>query len=216
MHLNVNQRMPIARTSEEDFVVPIFVDLLAHGEFDESNPDQQLGEFLVGRVWADRIDWCLAEDCGVSATAICNASGAVWMEVLETLTRSDGKRFRPDLHLNDFVNDIVFLHESLFHPDLTNRVALLDAVINATSCMNSLVLMHYEQSQPYHLEDWEYRDLGFKKIARSNLLLRDNHLRYPFGDSNPGGILIPFSANAEHENWLIEHWENLVADHPAG
>jgi hypothetical protein len=220
MHLNVNQRIPVARRVEEDFVVPILVDILAYGEFEPAVHGQPTNattqEYLVGRVWADRIDWCLAEDCGVSTTAICNEVGAVWLEVLETLTRNGGERFRRDLQLEDFVHDIVFLHESLFHPELTNRVAMLDAVINSTSSMNSLVLMHYEQSQPHHLEDWEYRDLGFKKIARSNLLLRDNHLRYPFGDSNPGGMHIPFVANAEHESWLTEHWESLIADHPAG
>ena len=136
------------------------------------------------------------------------------MEVFDTLTRR-GRRLRRDLNLDNFVFDIVFLHETLLHPEIEDRVAVLDAVINAASNMNSLVLTHYEQSQPHHLEDWEYHSLGFKKIARSNLLLRDNHFRYPFGDAHPGGRKIAFQANSEHESWLTEHWDDLIADHPS-
>ena len=76
-------------------------------------------------------------------------------------------------------------------------------------------MMHHEQSEPYHLEGWECRDLGFKKIARSNLLIRDNHFRYPFSDEAPTGRDVTYVATAEHEEWLLEQWEKLIIDHPS-
>ena len=110
--------------------------------------------------------------------------------------------------------DIVFLHEILFHPEVTDRDALLDAVIRAASNQGSLVLMRYEPSVHHHLADREYHELGFKKIARSGLLLRDNRYRYPFGEQYPTGRPVEFVANAEHEAWMLGQWESLITDNP--
>ncbi len=249
MHLNLQKRFPLARKSEEDFVVPLMVDVLCYGPFDNEakgtastqpvrgaqvtqdeqvldegdvlnsrhamQAGEEVNEYLVGRIWAEQLDWAVADACRQSILSVCDAVGAVWMEVLETLTRDGGERFRRELQVESWVEAIIFIHEFLIHPAIPNRIAVLDAAIRSAADMNSLVLMHYEQSLPHHLDDWEYRDLGFKKIARSNLLLRDNHLRYPFAESHPGGCLVDFTANAEHEIWVRENWQQLVADHPA-
>lgn len=227
MHVNVNIRTPIAREVETDFIVQILVDMLAPGEF-ASEPGELKGEnpisndeeeadseFLVGRVWAERLDWTYAEECGYSVAQICDASSGTWMQILETLSRNGGRSFRKDLNLDNFVNDIVFAHEMLIHPDIIDRVSIVDASIRAMSGENSLVLTYHDQSEQHHLEDWEYRDLGFKKIARSNLLIRDNHYRYPFGESYCSGRASDFRATSEHETWILESWENLITDHPS-
>ena len=137
------------------------------------------------------------------------------MQVLETLTRNGGRNFRKDLNLDNYINDVVFAHEILIHPEVIDRLAIVDAAMRGISGENSLVLTYHDQSEPHHLEDWEYRDLGFKKIARSNLLLKDNHFRYPFGDSYRSGRNANFRATAEHENWILENWESLITDHPS-
>ncbi len=216
MHVNVNCRVPIARESEADFVVPILVDIVAPGQFSElSEHDDLDSEYVVGRMWAERMDWCLAERLGYTPVHLCDAASATWIEVYETLMSRQGDKFRKDLNLEDFVCELIFVHEFLVHPDISDRVPLLNAAILGCSGDNSLVLMHYEQALPHHLNDWEYRDLGFKKIARSNLLIRDNHLRYPFGDAHGGGRMVDFSATAEHEEWLLDHWNHLISDHPS-
>lgn len=236
MHLDIHIRQPIARRSEADFVVQILIDVVQMGEFpaaasshssmgqfpesgseavsvDEDDPLPS--EYVVGRIWAERLDWSYAEECGYSIPVICDAASATWIQVLETLSRNGGRSFRKELHLEDFVNELIFVHEILLHPEIIDRIAVMDSVLRGVSDDNALVLMHHEQSEPHHLEDWEYRDLGFKKIARSNLLLKDNHYRYPFGESFPVGRDIDFTATVEHETWLLEHWENLIVDHPS-
>ncbi len=224
MHININTRSSITRQRESDFIVPILADILSPGPFGEpANADflepevseAILGtEFLVGRIWAERMDWSEAEECRFSVAAVCDGASSVWLEVFETLTKK-GRRLRRDLQLDDFVQDIVFLHEILIHPDVVDRLALLDAVIRAITNGGSLIIMHYDQSQPHHLADKDFRDLGFRKIARSNLVLRDNRFRYPFGDQFPKGRAVEFAANAEHEAWMLGQWESLIADNPA-
>lgn len=172
-------------------------------------------EFLVGRIWAERLEWFHAEECGFEVSSVCDARSGTWMQVLETLSRNAGRTLRKDLDLTNFVSDVVFIHEVLLHPDISDRVAVLDAAIKTMSSDNSLVLMYHEQSETRHLEDWECGALGFKKIARSNLLLKDNHFRYPFGDSHTAGREVNLVATAEHEAWILGQWEELITDHPS-
>ncbi|MFN3193951.1 MAG: hypothetical protein ACE361_25805 [Aureliella sp.] len=185
-----------------------------HLEGDDDDLDDE-PEFVVGRVWAERLDWSYAEECGFEVQQVCDARSGTWMQVLETISRNEGRVFRQDLNLTNFVSDVVFVHEVLLHPDLKDRVALLDAAIRVMSGDNSLILMYHEQSEMRHLEDWECNELGFKKIARSNLLIRDNHYRYPFSEQNSAGREVSMQATVEHENWVLERWEELIADHPS-
>lgn len=314
IHLNFSHRTPIARQDESDFVLPVVIDILAPGEFSDSeggasvrenrtatdsrdleshvlensdfdltrldvedfraadavtdldfdgrvpfeSPDALLSdkqsrntdsqdeadsedsdfedsvsetpesyrsaerlidsdepEYLVGRVWAERMDWFYAEECGFNVNSVCDARSGTWTQVLQTLSRNGGRSLRKDLNLDNFVSELVFLHEILIHPELKDRVSVMAAVIRGFTTDNTLILMHHDQSQSYHLEDWECHELGFKKIARSNLLLRDNHYRFPFGDTHVAGRHIDFRATAEHEAWLLEEWQSLMLDHPS-
>jgi hypothetical protein len=187
------------------------------GEIDPESVDaaDSFMEFLVGRMWAERVDWFYAEECGYDILDVCDARSGTWLQVLETLCHNGGKGFRKELNIDSFVNDVIFVHEALLHPEIADRVALLDAALRGITTDNSLILMYHEQSEPHHLEDWECHELGFKKIARSNLLLRDNHFRYPFSDRHTAGRPIEFHGTAEHEQWMLEHWEELIADHPS-
>lgn len=229
MHILVNSRFPVARESEDDFLVPVMVDIRSRSglerelaDFDPgesltdslSEPEPGDEEFLIGRVWMERLLLGDAEDAGFSMVLLCDAAGATWLEVMETLTKRGGQRFRRDLQLDGFVDDILFLHELVLHPDIDDRVPLVDAAIRAASGIGSLVVTHHGRAeQP--LQDLEYRELGFRKIASSDLLLRDNRLRYPFGDRHPAGRSVKFIASAEHETWMLNKWESLDIDFPA-
>jgi hypothetical protein len=217
MYINVNQRVPVARENETDFIVPIIVDVLARSS--EENLTNRLEkpedpcDYVVGRLWAERWDLALSEECGFNAIHVADVSG-VWMQVVETLMRS-GRRFKPELGIEGFVSEIVFLHEYLLHPKIENRVAVVDSIIRSIAGNNSLVLMQYEQGESHYLEDTEYRDLGFCKIARSNLLIKDTSLQYPFAEAFPAGQALEVTGSVAHEQWLFEHWEKLLLDHPA-
>lgn len=224
MFLKVNNRVPLHRRREADFVVPLVVDVLAEGSFLNADSTEDgrtsddahvaAGEFLVGRVEASRLEWCRIEDCSISVRQVCELVSPAWKQVFRTLTRK-GKGLRRDLLLDNFVYDIVAMERMLLHPEIVDRVAVLDAVLNATTNMNSLIIARYAPGQPHQLHDWEYHQLGFKKIARSDLLLRNNHLRYPFGDLHPAGRRVDFQANLEHETWFLSQWEELTAGQSA-
>jgi hypothetical protein len=218
MHLNVSHRVPIAREVETDFIVPIIIDVLDDAAVSKETTDRddanaERSEFVVGRLWAERWDLALSEECGYEPIHIADVS-AVWQQVCETLMKGR-KQFRSDLGIEGFVSEIVYLHELLLHPEIRDRVAVVDAMIRSLTGINSLVVMQYEQGESHHLEDREYRDLGFCKIARSNLLIKDSSLRYPFSDKHPAGKSVEVDATFEHEQWLLEHWEKLIIDHPA-
>ena len=201
----------IEKRSEASFGEAEDIDFDLFGSESPSNET----EYLVGRIWAERLDWFYAEECGYSVASVCDARSGTWNQVLETISKNAGQSLRKDLDLTEFVSEVIFIHESLIHPEIKDRLAILSAAIRGMSSDNSLVLMYHEQSEPYHLEDWECHELGFKKIARSNLLIRDNHFRYPFGDSYTAGRQIKFTATAEHEAWLIEQWQAVMLDHPS-
>ncbi|WP_145079736.1 hypothetical protein [Aureliella helgolandensis] len=222
ININVNIRVPTTRSSESDYIVPIVAEVLASsalfedtlqagaGDFVADTPE----EFVVGRVWAERLDCALAEQHGFPLLHICDAASGAWLHAYETLTQKKSDHFRNDL-VEDFVADVIFVHEALIHPEIEDRLAVMSPVLQAISCDSSLLLMQHEYGQQHHLEDAEYRDLGFKKIALSNLLLRDNHFRHPFTDEHPHGREIAFFANIEHEEWLNQNWDSLIVDHPS-
>lgn len=223
MHFHVNLCLPQARVSPADFVVSVTVDVMAPSIFSFENlqgsdSSSELApspaDYLVGRAWAERMDWSLAESLGYSPLDICDEVSGAWLNVYKTLRNKKGNGFRRDLNLVDYVSDMLFVHEMLLHPDIEDRIAVVDAILRGMSGDNSLVLMNYENGLPHNLENWEYRDLGFKKISRSTLLLRDNHFQYPFAEAHLGGREVRFSASAEHEEWLLERWQNLVVDYP--
>lgn len=246
MHLQIKIDQPLSRRSEADFVVPICTDFIAGGMLaGDVDSDQNFvsddaePEFIVGRIWAERLDWFHAEECGYSVLDICDEASGTWMQVLETLSDDGGESFRSDLGLDHFNTEVIFIQKILLHPEIQDRVALVDASLRGMSTGNALLLMHHEantalpmdvdddsdwtsqqQNEISHwqinpaanalanpLSDRECHELGFRKIARSNLVLRDNHFRYPFGDEHSEGREVDFVATAEHEAWLHEQWE---------
>lgn len=227
MQILVKSRFPVARDSEDAYVVPVLVDIRSDGptapfepnfnsapdpEFSES----ETGKFLVGRLGFEKLFLGEAEEAGFSLALVCDAASAVWLKVMETLTKRGGQRFRRDLQLEGYVDDILFLHEVVLHPDIVDKVPLVDAAIRAASGPASLIVSNYAAGQAVpQLLDSEYRDLGFRKIANSDLVLRDNRLRYPFGDRHPMGYAVEFTASAQHEAWTLDRWQALDIDFPA-
>lgn len=171
-------------------------------------------DFTVGRVWAERFEVFLADQAGYALPLIADEVSSLWEEIICTLMRGGGFEFKQELGIRDFVTDIVVIHQLLLHPEVPDRLSAIAASIEAISHMNSLVVILHDQSGSHHLQDWELRDLGFKKVARSPLLLRDNHFRYPFSDQFPNGRRVEFHATLEHEQWINEHWNKLLVDNP--
>jgi hypothetical protein len=191
---------------ESDFIVPVYIDALAP----DSEDPESAEHYIVGRLWGERWDVSESDECGFNPIEIGDIS-PTWMQVVETLLKS-GQKFRSELGLDGYISDILFINEVLFHPLIEDRVPMIDAAIRALTGINSLVLMHYDQGEPHNLHDRELKDLGFKKIARSNLLLKDCSLRYPFGQKFPGGKQVELLSSQVQQQWLLEQWNKLVLD----
>lgn len=206
MDLRVHYRWPVCREDGADYLSSLSVDVMA-GDGVSSIP------FVVGKLEIDKLHWFDAEQDGQSLLHICDADSAGWLEVYEIMTEaSRGGRLREDLQLEDFFVEVVFVHHFLLHPDIEDRVAVLDAAIRATTTDNSVVVTWYEAPQNTNLTELEFAELGFKKISGSSLIFRDNHFRYPFGDGFPEGRDVEFEGNQQRESWVLSNWGGEQAD----
>ena len=61
----------------------------------------------------------------------------------------------------------------------------------------------------YGLIDSELADLGFRRIAGSNLIYRHSALKSDFSEKHPFGLDIPadFEASESDEAWVLREWE---------
>ena len=202
MHLRVSYEASLARADDHDYLTEIQVEVMAFAE----SPERQ---YVVGRLALDRLNWFDAKMDGRSLAAVCQANSPGWSDIYEILTDgSSGGEFRDDLKLEDFFAELFYIQRLVLHPEVTDRTAVVDAVIRAVTHDNSLVVMAYEPVASTPLSDRELGQLGFKKVCGQPLVLRDNHFRYPFGDRHPTGRDVRLSATADQENWVRRQWDS--------
>ena len=208
MNLRVRYQWPVCREEGADYLSSLLVDVVAEDGI-SSNP------FVVGKIEIDKLHWFDAQENGQSLLHICDADSAGWLEVYEILTKA-GKngRLRDDLQLEDFFTHVVFVHHFLLHPEIEDRVAVMDAAIRATTTDNAVVVTWYDAPHNTQLTDNEFAELGFKKISGAALIFRDNHFRYRFGDACPEGRDVDFQGTQQRESWVLSHWDGDQADRP--
>src|SRR5262249_19728912 len=159
-------------------------DYLRHLEISVGCYDENaLNEYIVGKLAVDRLLWADAIMDRVSLFDICDNDSQGWHEVHTILTK--GKQdFRPDLHIHEVTNHVMFLYGAVFHPSISvYRQGLLDTALNLFG-EESLAIMWKDTSG---LSEKDLADLGFRKIAGSELIYRHSALRTPFSDAYPTG-----------------------------
>jgi len=210
MHLRVRFESPLHRSDQADYMTYLSIDVLAQERISDT-------PYIVGKIEMEKLHWFDAQEDGYSLLHVCDADSAGWLEVYEILTEvgKDG-RLRADLQLEDFFVHVFLMHHFLLHPDIEDRVAVLDAAIRATTTNDSVVATWHEAPHNTLLTDAELAELGFKKIAGSSLIFRDNHFRYKFGDAHPRGRELQFEGNAQRESWLLNHWNGGQAERTVG
>lgn len=208
MHLRVSYEASLARADDHDYLTEIQVEVMAFAQ----SPERQ---YVVGRLALDRLNWFDAKMDGRSLAAVCQANSPGWSEVYEILTDGrGGGEFRDDLKLEDFFAELFFIQRLVLHPDVIDRTAVIDAVIRAVTHDNSLVVMAYEPLASTPLTHFELTQLGFKKVCGQPLVLRDNHVRYPFGERHPTGRNVRLAATADQESWVRRQWDRDQKFHP--
>jgi hypothetical protein len=174
MRLYCEFSAPVARTELDDYVRPLKISARCYDR-------DGLNEYTVGRLALDQILWADALVDGVSLFEVCDNDSQGLHEVHTALTggRQD---FRPDLRINEPTEHVLFLYGAVFHPAIyPYRQGILEAAFTLFGEL-SLAVMWKDTSG---LSEAELAELGFCKIAGSELIFRHSALRTPFSDRFP-------------------------------
>ena len=199
MRLHCEFSTPVARTDLDDYIRHLEIGV---GCYDE----EALNECIVGKLAVAQILWMDALVDGVSLFEICDNDSQGLHEVHSILTK--GKEdFRPDLKIKEVTSHVMFLSSAVFHPSIhPYRQGILDAALNLFG-EESVAVMWKDTSG---LSEAELADLGFCKIAGSELIYRHSALRTPFHDANPTGQNTDDAvAEPEFEEWVTQEWERF-------
>src|SRR5690348_983962 len=196
MRLHCEFSTPVARTDLDDYI--------RHLEFSVGCYDEDaLSEYIVGKLAVDQVLWMNALMDGVSLFDICDSDSQGLHEVHTILTKGK-QEFRPDLRITEITSHVMFVYGAVFHSSIhLYRQGILDAALNLFG-EDSLAVMWKDTSG---LPEKELAELGFCKIAGSDLIFRHSALRTPFHDTYPTGQdATDAVAKAEAEEWVLQEW----------
>jgi hypothetical protein len=204
MRLHCEFSTPVARTDLDDYIRHLEISV---GCYDEDS----LNEYVVGKLAVDQIMWTDALVDDVSLFDICDSDSQGLHEVHTILTKGK-QEFRPDLKIKEVTSHVMFVYGTVFHPSIhPYRQGILDAVLNLFG-EESVGVMWKDTSG---LSESELADLGFCKIAGSELIYRHSALRTPFHDTHPTGQNTDdVVAKPEHEEWVMQEWKRFEGVNP--
>jgi hypothetical protein len=188
----------VAWTDLNDYVRPLEISVVCYDE-------DGLDEYTVGKLAMDQILWADAVVEGVSLFEVCDNDSQGLHEVHSILTKG-GHEFRPDLRIKEITSHVLFLYGVVFHPAVyPYRQGILQAAFTLFG-EESLAVMWKDTSG---LSEPELADLGFCKIAGSDLIFRHSALRTPFGERFPKGQDADVAASANFEDWVEQEWKRF-------
>ena len=199
MRLNVEFSAPLSRTELGDYVRSLEVTVTC--------PDGDgVNEYVVGKLAMDQVLWADAVTDEVPLFEVCDADSQGLHEAHVALT-GGGQEFRPDLGIDEPTDHVMFLNGAVLHPAIhAYRRGVLDAAFNLFG-EESVAVMWKDASG---LSEAEMADLGFRKIAGSELVFRHSALRTPFHDAHPTGQDADDAvAGPEQEEWVEKEWERF-------
>jgi hypothetical protein len=199
MRLHCEFSTPVARTGLDDYVRHLEISV---GCYDED----ALREYVVGKLAVDQVLWADAITDGVSLFDICDSDSQGLHEAHTALTK--GKQgFRPDLQIEEVTSHVLFVYGAVFHPSIhPYRQGILDTALNLFG-EESVAVMWKDTSG---LPEAELADLGFCKVAGSELIFRHSALLTPFRHAHPTGQDAPDAvAGPEDEEWVKQEWKRF-------
>lgn len=198
MRLHCEFSTGIGRTDLDDYVRHLEISV---GCYDED----YLNEYTVGKLSLDQILWMDALVDGVSLFEICDNDSGGMHEVHSILTKGK-QEFRPDLQIKEVTDHVLFLYGAVFHPSIhPYRQAILQSIFRLFG-EECLAVMWKDTSG---LSETELADLGFRKIAGSDLIFRHMTLRTPFSDRFPKGQDAEVTAQPEFDEWVKLEWKRF-------
>jgi hypothetical protein len=198
MRLHCEFSTPVARTDLDDYVRHLEISV---GCYDEDGA----AEFTVGKLAMEQILWADAIVDGVSLFEVCDNDSQGLHEVHVILTKGT-QEFRPDLRINEVTDHVLFLYGAVFHPAVhAYRQGILYAAFSLFGGQSLAVTWKDTSGLP----EADLADLGFCKIAGSDLIFRHSALRTPFGDRFPKGQNADVVAQPDYEEWVEREWNRF-------
>lgn len=188
---------PIGRSDYSDYVRVLKIDIFGCDAVGE--------RILLGRIAADQVlvgdarteDMSLFDVCDQDSQGLHNAYVALFDEQGE---------FQPELEVEDFTDHFIFVWRAVLHSRLS---PYLQGIIDTIGTMfgSECVLGMWHQTTD--LSDAELSQLGFRRIAGSNLIYRHSALKSDFSNEHPSGMDVPFDFEAEQsdEEWVLAKWK---------
>lgn len=198
MHLHCNFDTPIQLTNDpEDYVRPMEITVIEFGERGAAH--------MIGKLAVDQVLWADAEARGVPLSAVCDQDSQGLQEVYTILTKCR-ERFRPDLEIDEFTHQMMFVNRFVLHPLFR---PFSQAILNAALKIWGELTLGAMWRDTSDLSEKQLADLGFRKITRSRLIFRHLSLRTPFDDAREhrdSDELEPVKPTREHEAWVLREW----------
>src|SRR6476646_321780 len=175
MRLRCEFSTPVARTDVDEYVRHVVITIEGYAKDYEP--------YVVGKLAMDQILWNEALVDGVPLLDICDNDSQGLHEAHVILTNGHDT-FRPDLKIKEATSHVMFLYGAVFHPSIhAYRQGILDTAFNLFG-EESVAVMWKDTSG---LSETELADLGFGKIAGSELIFRHSALMTPFRHAHPTG-----------------------------
>jgi hypothetical protein len=196
MRLHCKFISSIGREFEDDYVRRVRINVKC---FDA----QGMSEYTVAKLAADQILWATAQTDGASLFDICDADSA-GMHDLHVILTEGTNELRDDLQVYEVVDSVLFIHRAVFHPDAEpDKKGVIDAVCNLFGTLTLAVMWHCTTGLP----DADLADLGFRRVAGTDLIFRHCALATPFGESNPRVIEGDLCGRPLHAEWVKRAWK---------
>lgn len=203
MRLQCRFTAPILRDDLGDYVREIEIDVLS---YDEEISDT----YIVGKITLNQILWSQATVDGESLFEVCDNDSQGLHDIYMILTKGKSE-FRKDLAIEELFHDVMFVHRFLLHPEAQPfRMGVLEAALTLFG-EQSLAVMWMGEGD---FTPAELAQLGFAKVAGTNLIYRHSFNRSKFSDEHPKGLDCDMNARPEHEEWVKREWKKLVGYDP--
>ncbi len=193
---------PLGRSDYSDNVRALQLDVSAY--------DDVGNRILLGKIAADQVLIGDAQSNGMPLLDVCDQDSQGLYETYEALFDDKGE-FQPELNIDVPADSLIFVWRAVLHSRLR---PYLPGVIDTIGTLfgNEAVLAMWHQTTD--LSDAELSQLGFRRIAGSELIYRHSALRSDFYDEHPSGMDVPldFAAEESDEEWVLAEWKK---DKPA-
>lgn len=177
-----------------------------HATIDVLCADEDGCDCLVARLAIDHLDLVRTELAGENVFQVCDADSGGWEAVYSALFEAgqDFVELRRDFDFDNAVDDVLFLHQSVFHHSVHAwRMFILDHAARLFGETSALVMWHDETEIPHA----DLARLGFRRIAGHDLLFRPNMLKNNYDASVDAAGVSSIEVDSRAADEVEDEWQ---------